>query len=250
MAFWNGRVVRLSGAALLVAGVALVAGACGGSSSTPAPTGTSAPVATPTQAAAQSQGTGSGGNVLTGAVSKLSDITSYKFTMTMKGGTYGSLIGDTPITGTVIVSPQKAAEMTFMGMDIIEIGGKTYVNLGGAWTESTDSSQASMADNFAPEKMFGSYITDQTASGYNLVGEEQKNGVATMHFSADASVMNEYSSLLGVEGGTWSADVWIAKTGGYPVSVKVLNTGGSSAFEFSMDITNVNDPANKVVAPI
>ena len=246
MEFSNRHSLRLGGTALL-AGLALAVGACSGGSTTALKT--NAPVSTPV--AGQSQGSGSGSTILTGAVKKLSDITSYKFTITMKGGSYGDLLGNAPMTGTVVLSPNKASDVTMMGMEVIEVDGNTYVNLGsGSWVKSTDSSQTSVADSLSPEKMFGSYITDQTASGYHVVGDEQKNGVQAVHYTADANLMSEYGSMLGVEGGTWTADVWIAKDGGYPVSVKLQVTGGSEDFLFSMDITNVNDPANKIVAPI
>ncbi len=86
-------------------------------------------------------------------------------------------------------------------------------------------------------------------TSYKAVGEEQHNGMATVHYQADASIMSTYGSMLGVTGGTWSADVWLAKDGGYPVGVSIKSTGGSATFEMTLDITNINDPANKVEAP-
>jgi hypothetical protein len=54
-----------------------------------------------------------------------------------------------------------------------------------------------------------------------------------------------------------AADIWIAKTGGYPVRWKVTaanitvvpGAGGSSAFEFLVDIIRANDPANVIKVP-
>ncbi len=106
-----------------------------------------------------------------------------------------------------------------------------------------------MIDNLSPAKMFGSYFDSSMAAGYKASGDEQKNGVATVHYVADASIMADYSDLLGVTGGTWTAEVWIAKSGGYPVSTKIECTGGSSEFLLQLDVTNVNDPANSVKAP-
>ena len=71
------------------------------------------------------------------------------------------------------------------------------------------------------------------------------DGVAT------TAALAEYGSTLGVTVATWSADVWIATDGGYPVSMDILATASdnSVAYEIKFDITNVNDPANKVTAP-
>jgi hypothetical protein len=245
------RTSRLAGTLALAMGVAVAFGACSSSSSTQAPNNGGNPSQSqPTQAAgAATPAVGAGG--VADAVSKLSDIKSFRFTMTMKGGSYGSLLGSEPMTGIIISSPEKASDVTMMGMEVIEVGGKTYTNIGvGGWIQSKDSSASSTADSLSPEKMLGAYVSPDMASGYKSVGDEQKNGVATSHFTADSSAMAEYGSLVGVTGGTWTADVWIAKDGGYPVSVKIGVTGGSSDFEFSMDITNVNDPANKITAPI
>ena len=59
----------------------------------------------------------------------------------------------------------------------------TWVKLGTDSTESTDSSTASLADSFSPEKMFGSTLSGSAAAGYKAVGEEQKNGVGAVHYA-------------------------------------------------------------------
>jgi hypothetical protein len=252
--------------ALAIAALLAVA-ACGGSSASQAPASvapSTAPVAsTPASpdvsqpspdvsqpsAEASQAATGDDGG-LDGAAAKLSSIDSFKFAMTMKGGTFGSMLGTEPITGTVTTNP-KAAQMSLMGMQIIEVNGKSWVNLGSAWTESTDSSSTSLADSFSPEKMFGSTLSGPAAAGYKAVGEEQKNGVTALHYTADASLLGTYASLFGVDAGaTWSADVWVAKDGGYPVSMSVLASGGTEKFEMTFDITDINNPSNKVESPV
>ena len=54
-----------------------------------------------------------------------------------------------------------------------------------------------------------------------------------------------------VKGATWSADIWIAKDGGYPVSIAIVATAkdGTIPYETTFDLTNINDAANKVTAP-
>jgi hypothetical protein len=253
MASSKTRTPRLVGALALAMGVAIAFGGCSSGSTSSNPSANDNPQATPSNPA-DADGTPAGGSDagVIGAADKLSSIQSFKFTMTMKGGSFGSLLGSKPVTGTIVESPDKAAYMSVPGMkmEVIECGGKSYVKYLGSWVESKDSSSTSMVDNLSPEKMFGSYLGSDVAGGYKLVGNEQKNGVAAAHFSGDASLMAEYGSMLGVTGGTWTADVWIASDGGYPISMKLAGTGGSSDFLFTMDVTNVNDPANVVVAPI
>jgi hypothetical protein len=210
--------------------------------------GAGAAAAQPSAEASQAPAAGTGG--LTGAAARLSSMDSYKFKMTMTGGSFGAMFGTEPITGTVTTNP-KAAQMSMMGLEMIEVNGKTWIKMGTDWTESTDDSTSSLADSFAPEKMFGSTLSGSAAEGYKAVGEEQKNGVAAVHYTADASLLGTYGSLFGVEGNaTWSADVWVAKGGGYPVSMSVKATGGSENFEMTFDITDINNPSNKVESPV
>jgi hypothetical protein len=46
-------------------------------------------------------------------------------------------------------------------------------------------------------------------------------------------------------------DIWIAKAGGYPVSMAMVAkaSDNSLAYEILFDITNVNDPTIKISAP-
>jgi hypothetical protein len=241
------RILKVSGAFALALGVAVAFGGCSSSSSTPASNGNQATNAPDKTQGSEATPTSISGG-LSDAGSAFSQIKSFQFSITMSGGTYGSMLGDAPMTGTIVLSPEKASDITIMGMQIREVGGKSYINLGTTWIESTDDSSSSLADSLSPDKMFSSYVGDM-ASDYNLVGEEQKNGVTALHYTAGADLAGSYSGLAGVEGGTWTADVWVAKDGGYPVSMKIAETGGSEDFLFAMDITNVNDPANVIAAP-
>ena len=84
------------------------------------------------------------------------------------------MLGTEPITGTVTTNP-KAAQMSMMGIEMIEVNGKTWIKMGTDWTESTDDSTSSLADSFAPEKMFGSTLSG--APPRAALGEKKKNGV-------------------------------------------------------------------------
>jgi hypothetical protein len=256
---------------LAVAVAALLAvAACGGSTAVPTPpssTGPAAATAAPAPATviapasapaapasveatteATQPSTGGTGD-LGDAAANLSNISSFKFKIKMAGGSFGSLLGTDPITGSVTTNP-KAAQMSLMGMEYIEVGDKSWVKIGDTWTANDGDSSSSLADSFAPEKMFGSVLSGSAASGYHSTGDEQKNGVSAVHYQADASAIAEYAGLFGVKGNaSWSSDVWIAKDGGYPVSMSVIATGGTETFEMTFDISNINDPSIKIETP-
>ncbi len=188
---------------------------------------------------------------------KFDNITSYKFRMELAGGSFdqiGQLVGGGSsfvVTGTVVTKPTKAASMEIGGWKIVEIGNKQWMDMGmGSWL-SSDVTGDSMADSLSPEKMFSSYVSGSTAADYKAAGEGEKNGVHALKFVAASDIMNEYGDLFGIEGtAKWTCEVWIAKDGGYPVNTTVIaSQNGKDAFKLVFDMTNVNDPANTVVAP-
>jgi hypothetical protein len=264
------------GLLILAAVAALILSACGGGSQTPAPSATavgptaSLPVAT-------SSPSGNGSPVLAGAGDALASLTSYKFRMTQAGtdsvnrvadltGNGSSSNGSVTFNGTVILKPDKAAEVTTTGLHVISVGGFDYMDVGNAGflKMSADSpgaspssgaspspgvspSPASISDPFTPAQVFSKI----RMSGYSNVGSETKNGVPSDHYQAGASALAELGSVSGVKGATWSADIWIAKDGGYPVSVALIAKAkdGTIPYETAFDLTNINDAANKVTAP-
>jgi len=114
---------------------------------------------------------GNGGtSELSGAVTALSDINSYKFSMTLAGGDFGSMLsalggagasGNAPFTMTARSSkrPTAAADITMAGFHIIEVGGTDYLDMGGSGSFiSYPATGTSMADSFAPSTMFSSMM--------------------------------------------------------------------------------------------
>lgn len=254
-------VVRKQGRVLLtlVAIMSIAVSACSSNSTPAASVGSSnngGAVATDNSA---NQGGGAG---ISGAADNFASISSYKFSMTLAGGTWGSMLsslggagvsggGAMKISGTVVSKPAAASDVTMSGFHIIQIGGFEYLDMGTGSFIKSASSSSSMADAFSPSKMFSQYVGVSGADGYNKVGSETKNGVDTDHYQASASALAGYGSLAGVANATWTVDVWIAKTGGYPVSLAMVAkaSDNSVAYEILFDITNVNDPANTITAP-
>ncbi len=247
------------GLLISLAVVAIAVSACGSSSGTKAPgdANTSAPNATaaaPGDSAAPVSGSG-----LTGAETAFSNLKSYKFSMTLAGGSFGSMLSvlggasasagaGFTVKGTVLVA-DKAADVEVMGMHMIEVGGYSYLDMGGSFVKTPQSGD-SLADSFSPATMFSSSI-GSSADGYSKVGTETKNGVQADHYKASDSALSSYGSILGVGDATWTADVWVAVDGGYPVSMAMVATlsDKSIGYEVLFDISNINDPANTVTAP-
>jgi hypothetical protein len=247
---------RGRGPLILLTVMAIALSACGGSSATATPGSSN----NGGNSAAPNNGGGSG---LSGAASAFAAINSYKFSMTLAGGDLGSTLsmlggpsasGNAPFTynGTVTVKPEKAADVSMAGFHIIEIGGYDYLDIGGTGSfVKTAVEGTGMTDSLSPAAMFSNAIDPSVISGYNKVGSETKNGVASDHYQASASALAAYGMMLNVTGATWTADVWIAQNGGYPVSLSILAKASDSSvvYKILFDITNVNDPANKVTAP-
>ena len=180
--------------------------------------------------------------------------------MTMQGGSYASMLsafggtgaagGAFVVTGTVVTSPEKASDISFGTMKIISIGGFDYMDLGTGTFMKTKATSSSMADAFSPTSLFGSSV-GSSSSGYSKVGTESKNGVNADHYTANSVVLAQYAKSLDKTAASWTADVWVSAEGGYPVSTAIVGSdaGGKVVYQLVFDITNVNDPANKVTAP-
>ena len=253
-------------------------------SSSESPSGS--PSATPTSGATDDNEGSCGGGLecgnltpqpstgMFGAVNSLRKATSYKFTMTFVGAAAGSdsdfvdslseivpgaSCGSTfTLQGTIVnqhAGPSKGfesvfdADFTCPGLHIIEVGGSMYVDKGGTGTFAEKQlGDAYDLDFFTPAHLVELHVNAHLASHYTLVGSETKDGVNTDRYRSDKALDEE------VEGGqydTWSADIWLAKTGGYPISMDVVakESDGGQPYEIKFDITNINDPANKVTAP-
>jgi hypothetical protein len=245
------------GLLVLPAVVAIALAACSGNSATAAPSAstdnsaTSGPTAT-------SQPTGGSG--LSGAVGAFSQMASYKYTMTLAGGSVvsqismlpGASISDTnaPVTihGTVTLQPEKAADIKIADFHMIAIGGFDYFDTGaGGFTQASDTG---IADSLSPVQQFSTAIDPSTVGDYNKIGTESKNGVEADHYQASSAALAYLASIAGVKA-TWTSDVWIATNGGYPVSMAVVAKASDNSipYEILFDITDINASTNSVAAP-
>jgi hypothetical protein len=249
---------RHSSGLLILAAVAAVALSACGSSPSPSATPTSADTSEPSASAEVSSSAAS----LDGAGAALSNLTSYKFTMTVVGGDLSdntlSTLPNAPasglfkVSGTYLLAPSEAADITVAGtFHEISIGGIDYQDAGltGSFTED-DSGATVLVDQLSPTSVYTSF---DFSGSFNTVGDESKDGVDTTHFQAGDSALAEFATVSGVQAGAWTADVWLANQGGYPVAMTIVGTTSTTdktvVYERTFDLTNVNSTTNQVTAP-
>jgi hypothetical protein len=270
------RAMRATTAALLL-GVALAA--CSGAASTPgaavAPTGaagattpasisaagrTVAPAATTTAVAAGR----TADPVLATALTQLNGLTSYQFKLTVKGGSYATSVGPAGVAGTVVNKPTFAVQFTYADLEIIEVQGKNWSKFGTDWVASKYGTLPTTYDSYGPANQLTHYFDASVAPYYTAAGDEMVNGVLATRYKATPQILSFMVGNWGVtaangkqDGLVQAGDIWIAKSGGYPVRWKLTATGGvagagsggSADFEYLLDITKANDAANKIVVP-
>jgi hypothetical protein len=260
------------GLLILTVAAAVSLSACGGGSATPTP---SRATATPTgpSPATTAQASAPAVADLGGALTALQGVKSFKFTMTETGGSLGDTLSMLPIPesgipsftmgGTVILQPAKAGDVTVKDtLHVISVGGFDYADIGltGAFTKN-DSTTPSLIDSISPIAVYSSTFGSSFdfAAGFTKKGSETKNGVETDFYQttdAGNAALAELGSVAGLGEATWTGQIWVAKDGGYPVSMTItassLVTPTSDAgviYARSFDITKVNDAGNKVTAP-
>jgi hypothetical protein len=254
--------------AVLAALLAVVA-ACSSSAATSAPATNAAPgtagpavsqaaatsgAVTATQAAVRP----TAGPVLASVSAALSGLTSYQFKLTVKGGSYATSVGAAGVVGTVVNSPSFAVQFTYSDLEIIEIQGKNWTKNGSSWDLSLYPNAPTTYDSYGPAVQLTHYFDQSFSAHYTSAGDETVNGVPTTRYTAAPQGLNFMLNNWGVKGQTSQAgDIWIAKSGGYPVRWKVTATGGVAGpgsggfagFEYLLDITKANDPGNVIHVP-
>jgi hypothetical protein len=200
---------------------------------------------------------GGSGSLTSGLASNLDALDSYQFSWQMTGASSTATAADTGafgISGTVVNKPTKSYKIDESGMmQVIVIGtqGWTSFDNGATWTASTDYSSSSSLDSLLPTSMYGTDF-DTNANNFKVAGEENKNGVDCIHYSSSTN-LGAGGAILGVAG-NFQADLWVAKSGNFPVSgfygYSVSSGGQSGSWGYSFDITHVNDAAaNVITAP-
>jgi hypothetical protein len=235
---------------------------CGSSASptaTPEATKTEAPTATPEPTAGLS---GTPGTDIRSATSALAGLGSYRFAILIKGFGTAATAGDAAMSmdGTVVLKPAQALQFRIVGLTgstaitYIVIGKDSWMDLGSGIyiqvpADQVDAEQ--LFESFQPANLFGSAMSGLSSSGWQPEGDEQKNGVTATHYHVDKTSPGG-ASLVASWGETGVFDAWIAKDGGYLVSLRVagdMQSGKAAPFEIGFDISGIDDPANVITAP-
>lgn len=223
----------------------LIAAACGGGTSTAAPDGTGAPTEAPTTApestapesAAPSSAVAIPSFDLSDLVTNLDNVDSYRLVITSDGSVEYS--------GTVVTKPELARDVAIGDQRFVIIGDEVWMGTAGG--DDLIAAPAEMANTllstFDPVLLVGAFANPGAMAGATEVGTEEKNGVSAKRFQIDASSI--VGTLASMPPGA-SIDIWIAEGDGYLVSLSVVGMEGG---DFTMDVTNVNDPANVVERP-
>jgi hypothetical protein len=258
--------VRLPRLLALVAALMLVVAACGGSAS-PSPTDaasvepTAAPTASPTEEPTDSADPGDDDTDLTGAAEALAGLSSYQIDINVSG-VVPTASGASGVTMSAIVDRENdAVDFTMSGFEglttgeeglrVILIGDDAWLDLGTGTFIAQPGGAGSfegMVDSLAPASLLTS-VPEDALSGPLVVGQEDKNGVATTHYRLDSSVPG-FADSLGSDG---EADIWIAVDGGYLVSMSMSGVtevdGEQVELVLSFDVSRINDSTIDIQPP-
>ena len=238
--------------------IALLFAACSGSTSSATPAGTGGtdgaasapanpgPIATAGASSGVEPSPGDSGLAIPsfdiGQLAQgLQNVDSYKVSI--------SLNGTEQYSGTVVTKPVLARSVTLnAGSDathIVVIGNDAWMASGdGPYTKAPAELTSGMLAAFDPTLLVGAFSGGGWAENSNKVGTEQKNGVSTTHYRIDSGTF--IGAIASLAPGA-SIDLWIADAG-YLVALETKGVGGADG-DMSIQVTNVDDPANKVEQP-
>lgn len=242
------RRARISGALLLV--LALFVAACGGATATPAPNAEPTPVGEGTPVTEPTPGpvgeaTPVGAvptfdlGALTGAIP---GVDSYRTSFTL--GTeeaYQSVVVTKPVLSKSI--------QTFNGGEpssrFIIIGDEVWTADGpdAEFTSVPKELGNAMLMAFDPTLLLGAFGGANLAGVGGLVGTEDKNGIQARHIKIDPTTAAGFAASMPAGA---AIDIWVAEAG-YLVAWEM--TGFEADSNISIQVTGVNDPANKVERP-
>ena len=231
--------------------VALVFAACGGSTGSAAPSasgGTSAATAAPAPSTSSvpSQAAGESSEAslpiaipsfdLSALTKGLEHVDSYRVSITVNGVEQ--------YKGTVVTKPILSRDLTISGgTRIVVIGDEAWVAQGDEPLKSVPSQLATtMFAAFDPTLLVGAFSGAEWAASSANKGTEEKNGVNATHYRIDGSTVA--TGFSGLPAGA-TIDTWVSDEG----FLVGLETTGFPSGDLSIQVTNVDDPGNKVDRP-
>ena len=233
---------------------------------TPVPTVAPTPAATPT-------GSGNGGvddTALAAAGERLSNLKSYQFKIIARSTNvpqFSATGMDVTMTATIIREPTPAAHFLMVGkvepmvgtLEAIIIGDKAWVRggpTGDKWVAAPANEGGSVTksmEQFDPGALYKSFGTEMIGK-LTRVGPEDRNGVATIHYTIPAAALAGMGDDSGLTG-DWTFDIWIAEQDAYLVAMEmhgqgVNEKGQEGELLISIENSHLDDPANTVKPPV
>ena len=172
-----------------------------------------------------------------GAITKgLENVDSYRVAITVNGVEQ--------YKGVVVTKPVLSRDITTSGgTRIVVIGDEAWVATGNEPLKAVPPQLATtMFAAFDPTLIVGAFSGPEWAQSSLDKGAEQKNGVSAHHYLIDSTTA--VGGFSGVPPGA-SLNLWIADEG-YLVAWESSGFGGGDT---SIQVTGVDDPANKVERP-
>ncbi len=243
------RRAGLFGAMLLSA--AMTAAACGGSAATPAPGDTTPAPAETTDAPAITDAPAATDAPVTPAPLPTFDVSA--LTGAIPGvdsyRTSFSVGGVEQYQSVVVTKPELSKAITTFSDGVADsryifIGKRSWMATGadGAFEAIPEQLASSMLLLFDPTAMIGAYAQLDFAGSAIDVGTEQKNDVSARHLRIDSTTI--IGAAAQMPAGS-AIDIWVAEAG-YLIAWEMTGFGES---DVSIQVTGVNDPANKVESP-
>jgi hypothetical protein len=240
------RTAGRAGAFLIPIAIALAA--CGGGSASGGPSGgaLTAPVATstsPGETAAPSTGEVLPSGVaipsfdLSQLTAGLANVDSYRVAITIGGKEQYS--------GVVVTKPVLSRDLTIGGTTrVVVIGNDAWVGTSGQPLKAVPAAMASgIFAAFDPTMLVGAFSGAEWAASSANKGTENKNGVDATHYRIDSTTLA--AGFSGLPAGA-TIDTWISDQG----FLVGLETTGFQGGDMSIQVTGIDDPANKVDRPI
>jgi hypothetical protein len=204
----------------------------------------------------------SGAVDLVGAADALADLRSYRASVVSRGLVPSSAPdGRVTMSSTLIQGNDPAAAFTLTGLDGFEglgggpiqaivIGDKAWLRSGsGPWAVSPGGAADFDAafTTLSPSELVSGF--EPLAPGFVKVAAETRNGRETTHYRVDAT--DPSAGDAGLTSG--SVDVWIDRTAGRLISIHASGSvdvdGTTTRVLLEIEVTHVDDPANKVRPP-
>ena len=249
--------LRLAGrAGTLLIPLAIAIAACSGSTASGVPStapgssaGTGGPSAAPSTAPASQAPAASPGESIAlpslGAIPSfdlgqlangLSEVDSFRVSITVNGAEQ--------YKGVVVNKPVKAKDLVVPGgTRIVAIGDEVWLGTAGGELQPAPGAVATaLLQNFDIGLMVSAYSGAGWAESSANMGTEQKNGVTATHYRIDGTTVAPGFNSLPAGA---ALDVWIAEAG-YVVAVEATGFQGG---DVSIQVTGVDDPANKIERP-